>query len=46
MGDGSKQNKGIHLNFYSYSEADILRLQNAIKIIFGWNTTIHKHKKG
>lgn len=49
MDDGSIQNKGLHLNTYSFSHEDILRLKNTLENMFGDNSlkcSIHKHNKG
>jgi len=49
MDDGSLQNKGLHLNTYSFTSQDILNLKITLENIFGENTlkcSIHNHKKG
>ena len=34
MDDGSIQNKGLHLNTYSFSKEEVILLKNAIEKIF------------
>lgn len=46
MDDGSLQNKGLHLNTYAFSDADILLLINVLKVKFNLTVSLHKHKKG
>lgn len=49
MDDGSLQNKGLHLNTYSFRSKEVLILQKTLENLFGENTlkcSIHKHKKG
>jgi hypothetical protein len=49
MDDGSIQNKGLHLNTYSFTHEDTLVLKRTLENMFGYNTlkcSIHKHNKG
>lgn len=49
MVDGSIQNKGLHLNTYSFTSKEVLILKKTLENMFGENTlkcSIHKHKKG
>lgn len=49
MDDGSLQNKGLHLNTYSFTSKEVLILKKTLENMFGENTlkcSIHKHKKG
>lgn len=46
MDDGSKQNKGLHLNTYGFSDEDVELLLNTLKIKFLLKCSIHKHKSG
>ena len=34
MDDGSRQNEGLHLNTYGFTEADVLRLMAALRNLF------------
>jgi len=46
MGDGSKQNNGIHLSVYAYTLAECDLLVEALNRKFNINCTLHKHNKG
>ena len=46
MGDGSKQNEGLHLNTYGFKLEDINILVEALNKNFKINCTLHKHKTG
>lgn len=46
MDDGSKQNKGLHLNTYGFSDEDVELLLKTLKIKFLLKCSIHKHKSG
>lgn len=42
--DGSKQNKGIHLNVYSFDEQSIERLLDTLRTKYSLVCTVHYHK--
>lgn len=44
--DGSKQNKGIHLNVYAFNREDVDRLLETLRTKYGFICTIHYHKSG
>lgn len=46
MGDGSKQNQGIHLSVYGFSMTECDLLIQALTQKFGLNCTIHNTKSG
>ena len=46
MDDGSIQNKGLHLNTYSFSDEDVELLFKTLKVKFLLKCSIHKHKAG
>jgi hypothetical protein len=50
MDDGSIQNKGLHLNTYSFSYEEVILLKNTLENLFApdffLKCSIHKHKKG
>jgi LAGLIDADG DNA endonuclease family len=49
MDDGSLQNKGLHLNTYSFTTEEVLILKRTLENMFGDNylkCSIHKHLKG
>lgn len=46
MGDGSKQNEGLHLSVYAFSNSDINLLLTALKKNFNIDSTIHNTDKG
>jgi len=46
MDDGSIQNKGLHLNIYSFSDEDVELLLKTLRVKFLLKCSIHKHKAG
>jgi hypothetical protein len=49
MDDGSLQNKGLHLNTYSFTTEEVLILKRTLENMFGDNylkCSIHTHLKG
>lgn len=46
MGDGSRQNKGLHLSVYNFSQKDVTLLRDAILTNFKVTTTIHSTVTG
>ena len=46
MGDGSKQNEGLHLSVYAFSSSDINLLINALSNKYNLHCTIHQTDKG
>jgi hypothetical protein len=46
MGDGSLQNKGLHLSVYAFSQSDVTFLIKALTINFSVKCTLHNHVKG
>ena len=42
MGDGSKQNEGLHLNVYAFSPSDVDLLISALTDRYGLHCTIHQ----
>lgn len=45
MGDGSKQNSGLHLSVYAFTDKDVQLLVDAL-VKMGLECTIHMHTKG
>lgn len=45
MGDGSKQNSGLHLSVYAFADADVKLLLEALANM-GLECTVHKHVAG
>jgi len=43
MGDGSKQNKGLHLSVYVFTPKDIKLLLDVLETKFNFKYTIHCH---
>lgn len=43
MGDGSKQNKGLHLSVYAFTAKDINLLIDVLETKFNFKCTIHQH---
>jgi len=43
MGDGSKQNKGLHLSVYAFTPKDIKLLLDVLETKFNFKYTIHCH---
>lgn len=46
MGDGSRQNEGIHLSVYSYSEIECELLISVLTNKFNLKCSLHRHVKG
>jgi hypothetical protein len=46
MGDGSKQNEGLHLSVYAFSSSYIDLLVNALSNKYNLKCTIHSTNKG
>ena len=46
MGDGSKQNEGLHLNVYAFSPSDVDLLISALTDRYGLHCTIHQTAVG
>jgi len=52
MVDGSLQNKGLHLNTYSFTNEEVLNLKKTLENMFlalankSLKCSIHKHSKG
>jgi hypothetical protein len=46
MGDGSKQNEGLHLSVYAFSATDISLLIDALSNRYNLNCTIHQTERG
>jgi hypothetical protein len=46
MGDGSKQNEGLHLSIYAFSDSDVNLLKNALINRYDLHCTIHKTDRG
>jgi hypothetical protein len=42
MGDGSRQNKGIHLSVYAFTPEDVELLINVLETKFDFKCSIHK----
>jgi hypothetical protein len=45
MGDGSKQNSGVHLSVYDFTDTDVKLLMDAL-VLMGLECSIHMHSKG
>jgi len=43
MGDGSRQNKGLHLSVYAFTIEDVKLLINVLETKFDLKCSIHKH---
>lgn len=43
MDDGSKQNKGLHLNVYAFNSESVERLLNVLRNKYSFICTIHYH---
>lgn len=46
MGDGSKQNEGMHLSVYAFDKDECNLLIEALKYNFELNCTLHHHVSG
>lgn len=46
MGDGSKQNEGLHLSLYAFSQSNVDILTDALKNRYGLHCTIHATERG
>lgn len=46
MGDGSRQNEGIHLSVYAYSEIECELLLSVLSSKFNLKCSLHRHVKG
>jgi hypothetical protein len=46
MGDGSKQNEGLHLSVYAFSQSNVEILTDALKNRYGLHCTIHATESG
>jgi LAGLIDADG DNA endonuclease family len=46
MGDGSRQNEGIHLSVYAYSEIECELLISVLTNKFNLKCSLHRHVKG
>jgi hypothetical protein len=46
MGDGSKQNEGLHLSVYAFSPTDVDLLINALTTNFNITCSLHNTDKG
>jgi hypothetical protein len=46
MGDGSKQNEGLHLSLYAFSQSNVDILTEALKNRYGLHCTIHATERG
>lgn len=46
MGDGSKQNEGLHLSVYAFSQSNVDLLTDALKNRYGLHCTIHTTERG
>lgn len=46
MDDGSKQNKGMHLNVYAFDQKGVSNLIETLSNKYGFVCSIHYHKSG
>lgn len=46
MDDGSKQNKGLHLNVYSFNEQSVYYLMEVLQTKYLITCSVHNHSKG
>jgi hypothetical protein len=46
MGDGSKQNEGLHLSVYAFSQTNVDLLTDALKNRYDLHCTIHTTDRG
>jgi len=42
MGDGSRQNSGLHLNVYAFSPTEVKLLIDVLETKFGFKCSVHK----
>lgn len=46
MGDGSRQNEGLHLSIYNFTSAECALLITALTQKWGLNCSVHSTKSG